>query len=171
MGPSPHILTISWVAARAIYLVKYKVFRATIWEIGSPRRVVSGHGVCPVEAVLCDVDPGGLREVHDNITYFPRITGTTKDSPSMEYIKLRQCKLGELCWVATVSRPNIRASLARVASRINALCGSDVYRIGELVRVAKEWQPATALMHASSSRPWKSPGREDRHQGALPKRG
>ena len=97
--------------------------------------------------------------------------GTTEDSPSMEYIKLRRCKLGELCWVATVSRPNIRASLARVALRINALCGSDVYRIGELVRVAKEWQPATALMYASSSHPWKSLGRDDRSQAALPKRG
>ena len=89
----------------------------------------------------------------------------------MEYTKLRQRKSGELRWFATVSRPDIRARLARIVSRINALCGSDVYRIDELVRAAKEWQPATALMYASSSHPWKSLGRDDRHQGALPKRG
>ena len=30
-------------------------------------------------------------------------------------IKLRHCKLSELCWLATVSRPGIRARLARIA--------------------------------------------------------
>ena len=62
---------------------------------------------------------------------------------SMDYIKLRQCKLGNVRWIATVSRPGICARSARVASRIDALCGSDAYRIGELVRVVKDWQPAT----------------------------
>ena len=64
---------------------------------------------------------------------------------SPEDVNLRQCKLGELCWLATVSRPDICARLARVAPRINAPKGCDVYRINVLVRIAKKWQPATVL--------------------------
>ena len=77
----------------------------------------------------------------------------------MEYIKLRQCKLGELRWVAAVSRPDICARLARIASRITALCGSDVYRINELARVVTDWQQATA------------PGRGGKVPTVLRKRG
>ena len=51
----------------------------------------------------------------------------------MDYIKLRQFKSGELHWVAAVSRQDICARLARIASRIIALRESDVYRINELV--------------------------------------
>ena len=54
----------------------------------------------------------------------PELWAGRKETLSMDYIKLRQCKLGELFWVATVSRPDICSS--RIASRINALCGSDV---------------------------------------------
>ena len=76
----------------------------------------------------------------------------------MEYVKLRQCKLGELCWVAAVSRPDICARLARIASRINALRGSDSYRINEPIRAAKDWQRPTVLKYASPSHPWKTLG-------------
>ena len=57
----------------------------------------------------------------------------------------------DLCWLATVSRPDICARLARIASRINALQGCDVYRIDELVKIAREWQQATELTYVSSS--------------------
>ena len=57
---------------------------------------------------------------------------------SRDYAKLRHYKLGELRWVATISRPDICARWARIAPKINALCGSDVYRINELVRVVKD---------------------------------
>ena len=33
---------------------------------------------------------------------------------------LCQCKMGELRWLATVSRPDIRARLAQLASKVNA---------------------------------------------------
>ena len=89
----------------------------------------------------------------------------------MDYIKLRQCKLGESCWVAAVPRPDICARLARIASRISALCGSDVCRINERVRVAQDWQQATAPQFASPSHPWKALGCGDRAQEDLRKRG
>ena len=44
--------------------------------------------------------------------------------------KMRQCKSGELRRLATVSRPDTRAGLAKVASRIKSRGGSDVYRSG-----------------------------------------
>ena len=62
-------------------------------------------------------------------------------------------KLGALCWVAAVSRTDICARSAEISSRINPLCGGDVYRINELVQAAKAWQKATALKRASPSRP------------------
>ena len=62
---------------------------------------------------------------------------------SPEDAKLRQCKSGELSWLATVSRPDIGARLARIASRINSLQGVDVFRINDLAKTLKTWQPTT----------------------------
>lgn len=54
--------------------------------------------------------------------------------------KLRQRILGGNCRLATVSRPDICARLARIASGANSLNGSDVYRINDLVKSVKVWQ-------------------------------
>ena len=42
-----------------------------------------------------------------------------------EETKTRQSKLGELCWVATFSRPEICARSAKIASCADSLRGSD----------------------------------------------
>ena len=44
---------------------------------------------------------------------------------------LRQCKLGELCWLAAVSRPYICARLAHIASQVNMLQGS----VNDLIKI------------------------------------
>ena len=69
----------------------------------------------------------------------PQLWAARQKLLSPEDVELRQCKLGELCWLATVSRPDICARLARIASRINELTGSDVYRINDLVKTVKTW--------------------------------
>ena len=101
----------------------------------------------------------------------PSLWAGRREPLSMDYIKLRQRKSGESRLVATVSLPDICARLARVASRINALCGSDVRRTNELVRVVKDWQQATELKYASPSRPWKALGWDDEVQRGPRKRG
>ena len=50
---------------------------------------------------------------------------------------LCQCKMGELCWLATVSRPDICARLAQLASKANGPQGSDIYRIKALIQTMK----------------------------------
>ena len=45
----------------------------------------------------------------------PELWAGRKTPLSVEYIKLRQCKLGEPCWPAAVSRPNFCARLAQIA--------------------------------------------------------
>ena len=65
----------------------------------------------------------------------------------------RQWKLGELCWLATASRPDICARLAHIASRVNMLQGSGIYRINDLIKSVKCWQPRMELKYASSSKP------------------
>ena len=75
----------------------------------------------------------------------PELWAGRKEPSSADYIKLRQRKTREWRWAAAVSRPDICARLERIAPRIDALCGSDVYRIHELVRVVEDWQQATAL--------------------------
>ena len=77
----------------------------------------------------------------------PELRAARQKLPSPEDVKLRQCKLGEPCWLATVSRPDICARLARIASRINSLQGAAVYRIRDLVKTAKKWQRATVLKY------------------------
>ena len=84
----------------------------------------------------------------------PALRAGRKNPLSIDYAKLRQRKLGELRWIAMVSRPDIRARLARLASWIHTLCGCDVYRMNELVRVAKDWQ--------QPSHPWKALGWSDK---------
>ena len=50
----------------------------------------------------------------------------------------RQCKLGELCWLAPVSRPDFCARLAQLASKVDDLQGSDFYRISDLIKTAEK---------------------------------
>ena len=99
----------------------------------------------------------------------PELRAGRKNPLSMDYIKLRPCKLGELRWVAAVPRPDICARLARINSRINALCGSHVYRFRELVRMVKNWQQAAAFKYASPSHPWEALGWG--HEANWPLRG
>ena len=83
----------------------------------------------------------------------PQFWAARRKSLSPGNAKLRQSKLGELCRLATVSRPDICPRLARIASRINTLKGCDVYRINDLVKIAKRRQPATVLKYVSSAQP------------------
>ena len=80
----------------------------------------------------------------------PQMWGARRKLLSPEDVKLRQCKHGELCWLATVSRPDICVRLARIASRINELTGSDGYRNNDLAKTVKTWRKATQLKYASS---------------------
>ena len=73
----------------------------------------------------------------------PQLWAARQKTLSSDDVKLRRRKLGELCWLATVSRPDICARLARFAARVNSLQGSDVHRINDLVDIAKVWQRAT----------------------------
>ena len=52
-------------------------------------------------------------------------------------IKLRQCTLGGLCWLAAVSRPGSCARIARIASRINSLQGDNGRRIDDSVKTVQ----------------------------------
>ena len=70
-----------------------------------------------------------------------------------EDINLRQRKLGGLCWLDTVSRPDIGARLARIPPRVNFSEGSDVYRRNDLVNKAKVWRNATILKYSFPSSP------------------
>ena len=69
---------------------------------------------------------------------------------------MRRRRLGELRWLATVCRPVICARLAKLASRINSLCGSDLYRTNDLVRAVREWWQATASKYTLPPHPWKA---------------
>ena len=83
----------------------------------------------------------------------PEMWARRKEPLSLDEIKLRQRKQGGVRLFAAVSKPDICVRLARVASRVNALCGTDVLRINELVRSVREWRTATAPNYASPSRP------------------
>ena len=73
---------------------------------------------------------------------------------------LRRRKLGELCLLASVSRRDICARHARIVSRVKVLQGCDIFRINDLIKTAKPWQPRAALKYAFSSKP-PSPPEED----------
>ena len=74
--------------------------------------------------------------------------------------------MGEMCWLATVSRPDICACLAQLASKVDDLQGSDIYRINALIKTAKIEQPRAILKYASSAFPLfpAGVGAEGRHR-------
>ena len=82
----------------------------------------------------------------------PELWASTQRPLNMEEVRMHPCKLGELCWLAMVSRPEICARLARLASRVNSLVGSDVYQINDLLESAKEWLQATAFEYLAGLR-------------------
>ena len=88
------------------------------------------------------------------IPTFPKLWDARQKLLSPEDVHLRQRKLGEWCWLGTVSRPDICARSARIAPRTNSLQGGDVYRINAPMETAKTWnmrppryggRPATTL--------------------------
>ena len=102
--------------------------------------------------------PGDFTENLKLLPASPEWWAGLKNPLSTDDGKWRRCKLGELCWVAAVSRPDLCARVAIHAPRINARCGCDVVRTNGLVRAAKEWQHATALKSALPCRPWETLG-------------
>ena len=70
-------------------------------------------------------------------------------SPKMEDARMRQRKSGGSGWFAAVSRPDIRAWPARLASRVNSSQGSDIYQINDLLETGGRRQPAALLKNQS----------------------
>ena len=64
---------------------------------------------------------------------------------SDEELQICQSKRGKLCWLATVSRPDVCARLARSSANLNSLEVIDIYRINDLIRTVKKWQSECAL--------------------------
>ena len=56
----------------------------------------------------------------------PRLWAARQQLLSPEGVHLCHCKLGELRRLATASSPDFCARVARIASRINSLQGSDI---------------------------------------------
>ena len=66
-----------------------------------------------------------------------------------EEVLFRQCKLGDLCWPAAVSRPDIRIRAAVLAANVSSLHGYDVYWINDLIRSVKRRQAEVILENSS----------------------
>ena len=126
-----------------------------VWQAEGSGEVhcARGKGIGREERFRGDVEP--LEDFTKNLQFLPtppQLWVGRKGPFSPDNAKMCQWKLGELRWVATGSRPGIRARLAMLTSGINSLCGSDVYRINELGRAVKELRIATVLEYASSCR-------------------
>ena len=72
------------------------------------------------------------------------VAGSESSSPELQ---VRQSKLGGLCWLFTVPRPNICARLARFPAKLNGLKVIDIYRINDLIKTVKKWQSECALKY------------------------
>ena len=99
----------------------------------------------------------------------PQLGEARQETISIQDIKLRQRKPGELRRLATVSRPDFCDRLARLASRANSSLGRDAYRSNGLVKTANVWRQAVILKNSSSSHVGKSAQELD--DGEMRKRG
>ena len=107
---------------------------------------------CPMRTIPQKSRPMGEFTKNLNIlTTSPDLWAARQRTVSLEAIGLRQCTLGELCWLATELRPDICDRLARIAPRANSLQGGDVYRVSDPVKTVQVWRQATILKYASAS--------------------
>ena len=80
----------------------------------------------------------------------PALWAAIQQILSPEDVFLRQRKSGELRWLAAVSRPGVRARLARLASRVNSLQRRDIRRFHDWIKTDQVWQLAAKFKNASS---------------------
>ena len=73
----------------------------------------------------------------------PALWAAIQQILSPEDVFLRQRKLGELRWLAAVSRPGVRARLARLARR-------DIRRFHDWIKTDLVWQLGAKFKNASS---------------------
>ena len=113
----------------------------------------------------------------DALKPIPTTTGVraARQRPlTTEKIRVCQCRLGKLRWLASLSRPDICARLAHLVSRVNSLSGCDISRANGLLITVRGWQRATTLkyrpgMHLGSSTlaGWPGSAREDQTKEGL----
>ena len=110
---------------------------------GASFREAGGSGIAP-----CACGYGSTRDerfrvepTQEKFTYILKrlltctvLRATCQHTSSLEDIKFRQGKKGQLCSPATASQPGICARLAGTAPRGNSRQGNDVYQTHELAR-------------------------------------
>ena len=69
----------------------------------------------------------------------PQLWAARQKMLSFEDVRLCLCKHGELWLLGAVSTPDVCARLARIASRVNSLQGSDVYRLDDMAKAVEVW--------------------------------
>ena len=94
-----------------------------------------------------------LTDALQSIPSARRLWASRRRPLKMEDLRTCQCTLGELCLLATVSRRNKCARPAQLASKVDSLQGSDIYRINNHIETAKGWQQAVVLKYQSGPRP------------------
>ena len=72
----------------------------------------------------------------------PEVRASSQRPLTMEEIQVRQCKLRELCRLASVSRPDICARPAQLAAEVNSSCrhspqGIGAYRMNDLPKLRR----------------------------------
>ena len=77
---------------------------------------------------------------------------------SDEEPQICQSKPGDLCFLATVPRPDVCARLARFSANPNSLQVIDIYRINDLIKTVRKWQSECTLEYfAGTPKPaWRS---------------
>ena len=132
MGRSPRISMIYWGEANPICYIRRGAFRRNDSAKEGPF-VHVGVELGQEEDFSATLTQDYSTKNLELLPAPPALWAGRMNPLSMDDAKLRQCKLGELCCVAAVSRPDICALLSRIASGISAIVGPDVYRIDELV--------------------------------------
>ena len=115
----------------------------------SPRRV--GTEVPKGNDFSFQLAPGHFTDALKPIPAPPSSLASRRRPLPLEEVRMRQRKLGELCRLATVSRPDTCACLAQPAARVGTLQGRGIYRINDLIKTVKKWRRGTILKYASSS--------------------
>ena len=94
---------------------------------------------------MANPSPENFTKSPKSIPTAPAVWASRQRPATSAEIGVRQCMLGEMRLLATVSRPDLFAPSAGLAARVNSLQGSDIYRIKDLAKTSNEWQRAAVL--------------------------
>ena len=143
--PRPPELTTSTAVGGETCSARRQSIWGAVLEAWRPRTEICARGGEIDEAADLPVQPtqGQFTEAPNPIPITSGLQASRQRPLSMEGIRSCRRKIARLRRLATPLRSDVSARLTKMATKVDSLQGSGIYRINNHIKTAKGWQGAT----------------------------